>query len=153
MEQWASDFENWEVCDSFSMRFFTAGPWVDQKIQEWTQREATFVKRAGFVMMAAYSSTYKKAENVIFESFFPIIEREAGDDRIYVKKAVNWALREIGKRNIHLHQQATAFAERLEESALPAARWIAKDALREFRRENLAIRGYPRDRYQSSRGR
>lgn len=153
MEQWVADFENWEICDSFSMRFFTSGPFADQKIMEWTQREATFVKRAGFVMMAAYSSTYKKVGNARFESFLPIIERESGDNRVYVKKAVNWALREIGKRNIDLHQQAKAFAKRLEKSTMPSARWIAKDALREFRREDLAIRGYPRGRYQISRGR
>jgi 3-methyladenine DNA glycosylase AlkD len=151
MECWVADFENWEICDAFCMKFFCGSPWVDEKLLAWTERAETFVKRAGFVMMATYSSTYKKAGNEAFEAFLPIIEREAHDERIYVKKAVNWALREIGKRNIDLYQSANTFAERLEKRKEKSAKWIAKDALREFRKPNLAIRGYPRGQYERMR--
>ncbi|MEO0338434.1 MAG: DNA alkylation repair protein [Bacteroidota bacterium] len=144
MEQWANTFENWEITDSFSMKFFTSGPHVDEKILEWTSREETFVKRAGFVMMASYSSVFKKLEDTYFEDFFPIIEREADDDRVYVKKAVNWALRNIGKRNEQLREKAIDIGERLIQRPEKSAQWIGKDACRELKNPALRLRGYPR---------
>lgn len=148
MDAWVLTFDNWEICDSFSMQFFTSSPFVDHKILEWTQREETFVKRAGFVMIASYGSVFKKASNQEILDFIPIIEAAANDPRLYVKKAVNWALRSIGKRNIDLHKLATQCAEGLLERPEASAQWIAKDALREFRKPGLSLRGFPRPTYQ-----
>ena len=148
MEEWVQHFDNWEICDSFSMKFFTSSAFVDQKIEEWTRRSATFEKRSGFVMIAAYSSVFKKAENEVFEAFYPIIEREAHDNRLYVKKAVNWALRSIGKRNIDLNKSAIGLAKKLLNRPEASAKWIAKDALKELEKSGLSIGGYPRNQYQ-----
>ena len=148
MEKWVKHFHNWEICDSFSMKFFASSPLVLNKIEEWTRREAEFEKRAGFVMIAAYGSAHKKAENEELEQFFPIILREAHDNRIYVKKAVNWALREIGKRNIDLNEKAIQIARQLLKREEIAARWIAKDALRELEKPGLSLRGFPRSQYE-----
>ena len=144
MEKWAATFENWEITDSFSMKFFTSGPFVDEKMLEWTAREETFIKRAGFVMMASYSSVFKKLEDAYFEDFFPIMEREAHDDRIYVKKAINWALRNVGKRNESLRKKAIKVGERLIQRPEKSAQWIGKDACRELNNPNLKLRNYPR---------
>ena len=148
MEDWVQAFDNWEICDSFSMKFFTSSPFVDQKIAEWTQREETFVKRAGFVMIAAYGSVFKQAANSEITAFLPLIKEAADDERLYVKKAVNWALRSIGKRNIDLHEIATACAKELLARPEASAQWIAKDALREFQKPGLSLRGFPRPTYQ-----
>ena len=148
MEEWVRHFNNWEICDSFSMKFFASSPYALQKIYAWTEREPEFEKRAGFVMIAAYGSTHKKAKNEEMEQFFPLLEREAHDNRTYVKKAVNWALREIGKRNIDLNKKAIEFAQDLLKRPEPAAQWIAKDALKELEKEDLSLRGFPRPPYQ-----
>jgi len=148
MEYWVSTFDNWEICDSFSMRFFASSPFAMEKLLDWTQREAEFEKRAGFVIMAAYSSAHKKAANEVFEDFFPIIKREAHDPRIYVKKAVNWALRSIGKRNIDLHQASILVGRDLLSRPEASAQWIAKDALRELEGPKPNILGYPRAIYR-----
>lgn len=151
LEDWVLTFDNWEICDAFSMQFFTSSSLVDQKIGEWTSRKETFVKRAGFVMIASYSSVFKQAPNEVFTAFLPIIEAAANDDRLYVKKAVNWALRSIGKRNIDLHQIAMECAKELLQGPEASAQWIAKDALREFKKPGLSIGGYPRTIYQRSK--
>ena len=149
MEKWMRTFENWEICDSFCMGLFKYSDLAIPKIQEWTLREAEFEKRAGFVVMAAYGFAYKKDGNEVFESFFPIIKREANDNRIYVKKAVNWALRNIGKRNQDLKNRAIEVANEILEMDTPSARWIAKDALRELQGEKLNVLDYPRSIYRT----
>jgi len=148
MEKWTATFENWEICDSFSMGIYAKSSFAVRKAIEWSGREAEFEKRAAFAIMAAYCMADKKADNAIFESFFPIIIREAKDERIYVKKAVNWALRNIGKRNIDLHRRASEVAREILDLDNKTAKWIAKDALREFEKKGLSVMGYPRSIYQ-----
>ena len=103
-----------------------------QKAIEWSRRDQEFVKRAGFALMAYLAVHDKKAADDAFEPFLPIIAREAGDGRNFVKKAVNWALRQIGKRSRHLNERAIATAHAIQQLDAPAARWIAADALREL---------------------
>lgn len=148
MEQWVKTFENWEICDSFSMRLFAESTFAVPKIKEWSEREPEFEKRAAFAMIAGFCMANKDADNEVFRQFFPLLLREAKDDRIYVKKAVNWALRNIGKRNVDLHQEAIAIAEQMLELQDKTANWIAKDALREFRKEKLRMSDYPRSIYR-----
>lgn len=150
MEKWVKTFENWEVCDSFCMGLFAKGPLALPKILEWTQREKEFEKRAGFATMAAYCMADKKAGNEVYESFFPIIVGAANDDRLYVKKAVNWALRSIGKRNRDLHYSALEVSREILELESKAAKWIAKDAIRQLSLETVNVLDYPRHIYRKS---
>lgn len=148
MEKWVKTFENWEICDSFCMGLFSKSKYALPKILEWTKREPTFQKRAGFTIIAAYCMADKISENELFEQFFPIIIREAHDDRIYVKKAVNWALRNIGKRNIDLNKTAIEVAKKMLDSKSSSAKWIAKNALNELEKENIRMSDYPRNKYR-----
>ena len=150
MEKWVVTFENWEICDSFSMTLFARSPLALQKIYEWSHRKSEFEKRAAFATMAAYCMADKKAENSVYEKFFPILLREATDERLYVKKAVNWALRSIGKRNPDLNKAAVATAIQISEENISnkAAQWIAKDAIRELTGEKVNILDYPRAIYR-----
>ncbi len=132
MERWVSDFDSWDVCDQVCSNLFDRTPYAYQKAFEWSEREEEFVKRAGFVLMAALSVHDKKAPDERFLAFLPVIIREASDERNYVRKAVNWALRQIGKRNRSLNQSAIQTAQEISQMNSPAARWIAKDALREL---------------------
>ena len=147
-EKWVQDFENWEICDSFCMGLVAKSPLAISKILDWTVRTKEFEKRAGFTTIAAYCMADKKAANEVYEAFFPIIKKAATDDRIYVKKAVNWALRSIGKRNIDLNKAAIIVAKELLLLDSKAAQWIAKDALRELEKEGLNILDYPRAIYR-----
>jgi len=149
LEKWVKTFENWEICDSFCMGLVAKSNFALAKILEWTLRTPEFEKRAGFTIMASYCMADKHAENAIFEQFLPIIIREAHDDRIYVKKAVNWALRNIGKRNIDLQQHAIAVANEILQQESKSAKWIAKDALRELQKENARTSDYPRHIYRN----
>lgn len=151
MNRWVADFESWEICDSFCMGFFAKSQYALPKAREWSTAESEFVKRAGFVIMAAYGFADKKADNAVFEAFFHPIEREADDDRIYVKKAVNWALRNIGKRNIDLHQKAIAVAKQLLMTDSKSAKWIASNALSELEKSDVNILDYPRHLYKLSK--
>lgn len=148
MEKWVVTFENWEITDSFCMGLFAKCEHAVTKIMEWTKRKPEFEKRSGFTIMAAYCMADKKAGNEIYESFLPIIKREATDDRIYVKKAVNWALRSIGKRNIDLNKKAIAVAKEILEIENKAAQWIAKDAIKELEGDTVNILDYPRSIYR-----
>lgn len=148
MEKWVRTFENWEVCDSFCMALFSKSKFALAKIIDWTERKPEFEKRAGFATMAAYCMADKKSDNELFFQFFPMILREATDERLYVKKAVNWALRNIGKRNIDLNRKAIQVANQLLQSDNPSAKWIAKDALKELEKENVRISDYPRNIYR-----
>ncbi len=148
MEKWVSTFENWEICDSFCMGFFANSKYALKKAHEWSCRNEEYVKRAGFVLMASYGFADKSAANSVFEGFFPAIKRESRDDRIYVKKAVNWALRNIGKRNVDLRLKAISEAEELLKKGSAAATWIARDALRELEKPDVKILDYPRNIYR-----
>jgi 3-methyladenine DNA glycosylase AlkD len=132
MKSWARDFADWEVCDQCCSNLFGKTPFARQFAVEWSAAEPEFVKRAGFVLMAHAASADKHAEDATFGPFFAIIMREAGDRRNYVCKAVNWALRQIGKRNRALNQRAVTVARALAESEDKVARWVGADALREL---------------------
>jgi len=140
MERWALDFDSWDVCDQVCSSLFDRTPFAYQKALEWSAREEEFVKRAGFVLMAALSVHDKKAPDERFEQFFPVILREATDERNFVKKAVNWALRQIGKRSRDLNELAIKTAQQVRQIDSPAARWIASDALRELTGEKVQKR-------------
>lgn len=132
IDSWTKDFTTWDVCDQVCGNLFDRTPYVIDKAVEFSTREEEFVKRAGFVLMAEYAVHDKKAANDVFINFLPIIEREAWDERNFVKKAVNWALRQIGKRNSMLRPLAIQCAERILLQNSKAAKWIASDALREL---------------------
>lgn len=148
MEKWVATFENWEICDSFCMGFFAQSKYALLKTEEWSKRDEEFIKRASFTIMASYGFADKKASNMVFERFLEIIQREVYDDRIYVKKAVNWALRNIGKRNIDLNKKAIITANKILKNPSKSAQWIAKNALKELEQENPKILDYPRDIYR-----
>ncbi|MGB1204497.1 MAG: DNA alkylation repair protein [Chitinophagales bacterium] len=148
MEKWVQTFENWEVCDSFSMGLFAKSEFAVAKINEWYLRPAEFEKRAAFATMAAYCMADKKAENEVFEQFFALIKQAATDERQYVKKAVNWALRNIGKRNVDLHKMALVQAHEILELDSKAAKWIARDAIRQLTKKKVNILDYPRVVYR-----
>src|SRR3990170_4919512 len=130
MEQWVKDFDSWDVCDQCCSNLFDKTNFAHQKAAEWSRRREEFVKRAGFVLMAALSVHDKKAKDEAFMKFLPIIKRESTDDRNFVRKAVNWALRQIGKRNATLNRAAIETAEEIQKIESKSAKWIASDALR-----------------------
>lgn len=132
MEKWVKAFDYWEICDQCCMNLFEKTGFAYQKAIEWSSNEEEFIKRAGFVLMARLAVSDKKAEDKLFEGFLPIIEREAGDNRNFVKKAVNWALRQIGKRNPNLNKKAIEAAKKMQKVDSKSARWIASDAIREL---------------------
>jgi 3-methyladenine DNA glycosylase AlkD len=140
MNAWVRQFDNWGVCDACCCVLFDKTPFAWDKAIEWPQRKEEFVKRAGFVLMAALAIHDKKAPDKNFLPFFNIIRRHADDERNFVKKAVNWALRQIGKRNIPLNKKAIVVAEEIRKMDLPAARWIAADALRELTNKKVQAR-------------
>ncbi len=148
-DKWVAVFDNWEICDSFSMGIFAKSSLAAPIILSYVQREPEFEKRAAFATMAAYCMADKKADNEVFQPFFTMIEQAATDERLYVKKAVNWALRNIGKRNVDLRKDAIASAERILAMDTKASRWIAQDALKELNKEGLRISDYPRSIYRS----
>ncbi len=132
MERWVKNFDSWDVCDQVS-GLFEMTPFARRKIRTWAVDDREFVKRAAFAIIAGLAVHDKTAGDQDFEQFFPIIMRAATDDRNFVKKAVNWALRNIGKRTRRLNRRAIAVAKEIARIDVPAARWIAADALRELR--------------------
>lgn len=132
MERWVKDFDSWDVCDQVCMNLFERMPVAYRKAIEWSKRKEEFVRRAGFALMACLAWHDKAAKNDAFLKFMPAIKRGATDDRNYVRKAVNWALRNIGKRNRALNRAAIQIAREIQQMDSQAARWIANDALREL---------------------
>jgi len=132
IDNWTKDFSSWDICDQACGNLFDRTPYAIDKALAYSKHEAEFVKRCGFVLMATLAVHDKKSGNAVFTQFFPVIEREAWDQRNFVKKAVNWALRQIGKRNQTLHALAIQCAERILLQESKAAKWIATDALREL---------------------
>ena len=137
LERWVIEFDSWDVCDQCCNRLIRKTEFARQKSLDWARRPEEFVKRAGFVLMAVLAVHEKKAADKQFDPFFRLIRQEAVDGRNFVKKAVNWALRQIGKRNIRLNQKAIAVAEEIGRIDSKAARWVAQDALRELRSDNV----------------
>jgi 3-methyladenine DNA glycosylase AlkD len=140
MERWAADFNSWAVCDAACSILFDKTPYAWDKAVEWIQRKPEYVKRAGFVLMAALAVHDKKAADERFEAFLPLLVEHATDERNFAKKAVNWALRQIGKRNRRLNSLAIRTAERIRRIDSKAARWIASDALRELTCDKVQAR-------------
>lgn len=134
MDRWAKSFENWADCDTACFHLFDKTPHAWRKIEQWAGRKEEFVKRAAFALLASVALHDKQAADDPFLRGLELIEREATDDRNFVKKAVNWALRGIGRRNPQLNKAATAVARRLAASEDVAARWVGKDALRALAR-------------------
>ena len=132
LEQWVREFDNWAVCDGCCANLFDKTVFARKKGVEWSRRKREFEKRAAFTLMAALAVHDKKAADKEFLSFLPIIKREADDERNFVKKAVNWALRQIGKRNLALNKMAIQTAKEIQRLDSKSARWIAADALREL---------------------
>jgi 3-methyladenine DNA glycosylase AlkD len=132
MDRWARDFNSWAVCDAACGCLFDKTSYAWSKAIEWTRREEEYVKRAGFVLMASLAVHDKKAPDEWFERFLPCIKQQANDDRNFVKKAVNWALRQIGKHNRRLNKLAIQTALEVRALNTRTARWIAADALREL---------------------
>ncbi|MFH1586632.1 MAG: DNA alkylation repair protein [Candidatus Diapherotrites archaeon] len=140
MEKWVRDFDSWDIVDQCCSNLFDKTEFAYAKAFEWSERGEEFVKRAGFVLMATLSVHDKEAGDKKFEKFFPVIKREATDERNFVKKAVNWALRQIGKRNLALNKKAVKVGKEISEIDSKAARWIAADALRELESEKVLER-------------
>lgn len=140
LERWVKDFDSWDLCDQCCNRLFSKKAFGRQKAMAWSQRPEEFVRRAGFVLMAVLAVHDKKATDRQFDPFFKQIRKAASDERNFVKKAVNWALRQIGKRNLALNRKAIAVAEEIRQLESKAARWVANDALRELRNEKIQQR-------------
>ena len=139
-ERWALEFDSWDLCDQCCNNLFRITATAYQKAIDWSTRDEEFVKRAGFVLMAALAVHDKGAPDHVFERFLSIIRRESTDNRNFVKKAVNWALRQIGKRNRYLNARAIAIAEEIRALDSTTAHWIASNALRELTGEKVQQR-------------
>jgi len=140
MEDWAKGINSWDVCDQVCMNLFEKNQLAWKKIADWSQREEEFVKRTAFSLIACLAWHDKKASDARFIELLPIIIRGATDERNFVKKAVNWALRNIGKRNIKLNEAAINTAKEIQRLDSKAARWIASDAIRELESESIQKR-------------
>jgi 3-methyladenine DNA glycosylase AlkD len=140
LEAWVKDFDSWDVCDQVCMNLFDRVPLAWQKVGDWSQREEEFVKRAAYTLIACLAWHDKEAGDEKFVALLPVIVKGATDERNFVKKAVNWALRHIGKRNPNLNKLAIKTAEEIQKIDSRAARWIAADALRELTSEAVQKR-------------
>lgn len=143
MEKWASEFDSWDVVDQTCGNLFDKTEFAIRKAHEWSGRQEEFVKRAGFVLMAELAVHDGRAKNQTFLDFLPLIEREASDDRNFVKKAVNWALRQIGKRNLLLNRAAIETCKKIQLLDSRPSTWISADALRELRSATVQTRPRP----------
>lgn len=132
MNRWVRDFDNWAVCDSCCSVLFDKTPFAQRQAVFWSRRREEFVRRAGFVLMATLAVHDKSLPDTAFVKFFPLIKKGSDDERNFVMKAVNWALRQIGKRNVSLNRKATILARGIARRNSRPARWIAFDALREL---------------------
>ena len=132
MEEWVKGINSWDVCDQVCDNLFEKNQLAWKKIVDWSEREEEFVKRTAFSLIACLAWHDKKASDEKFIELLPIIIREATDERNFVKKAVNWALRNIGKRNLNLNRAAINAAKEIQRLDSKAARWVAADAIREL---------------------
>ena len=138
-DAWVAEIDSWDVCDGLSA-LWASTPFAVRKVRDWAGRDEEFVKRSAFAVMCALTVHDKKMPDDVFLSFLELVEREASDERNFVKKAVNWALRQIGKRDAVLNAAAVEVATRLRDSGSRAARWVASDALRELQRDPVRVR-------------
>ena len=140
MECWVKGINSWDVCDQVCMNLFEKTPLAWKKILDWSEREEEFVKRTAFALIACLAWHNKEAEDEKFIELFPVIKRGATDERNFVKKAVSWALRNIGKRNTNLNKSAIKVAKEIQRIDSKTARWIASGAIRELESEAVQRR-------------
>jgi 3-methyladenine DNA glycosylase AlkD len=140
MDRWRRDFDSWAICDTVCFHLFDRTPHAYKKVRQWTRGRPEFEKRAAFALLWSLAAHDKQAGDEPFVQGLSLIEEAAQDERNFVKKAVNMALRAIGKRNLALHAAALATAERLANSTDAAARWVGKDAMRELRGPSVIAR-------------
>jgi 3-methyladenine DNA glycosylase AlkD len=132
MDSWTADFDSWDVCDQVCGNLYSKSPLAVEKAMSWSKSEHEFVKRAGFALMAYLAVHGKKVPDTVFIQFLEIIESSADDDKNFVRKAIKWALRQIGKRSTALYQPALEESRRLVLSADKTARWVGSDAVKEL---------------------
>lgn len=140
MDRWSRDFDSWAICDTACFHLFDRTPLAWKKAREWSVSPHEFVRRAAFALMASLVAHDKEARDAQFLALLPLIEKGANDERNFVKKAVNWALRAIGKHSLALNAASLTIAKRLATSRNAAARWVGKDALRELASANVRSR-------------
>lgn len=140
MDGWARDFDNWAICDTLCFALFDRSPHAWRRAQAWSTRRDEFVKRAAFALVASMALHHKNSDDAPFHASLDWIERASDDERNFVKKGVNWALRSIGRRNAALNRDAVALARRLAASSQAHTRWIGKDALRELTNAKTTVR-------------
>jgi len=140
MEEWVKGINSWDICDQVCMNLFEKNHLAWKKIVDWSEREEEFVKRTAFSLIACLAWHDKKASDEKFIELLPVIIRESTDERNFVKKAVNWALRNIGKRNLNLNEAAINTAKEIQRLDSKAARWIATGAIRELESESIQKR-------------
>jgi 3-methyladenine DNA glycosylase AlkD len=140
MDEWVKDFNSWDLCDQCCNNLFGRTKWAHQKIFEWSASHSEFIKRAGFVLLAVLAVHDKSTNDNEFKRYLHLLEEGATDERNFVKKAVNWALRQIGKRNKYLNYHAIKTAQKIQDQNIRSAKWIASDALRELTSEKIQLR-------------
>jgi len=140
MDAWTADFDSWDICDGCCNNLYIKTPFAWEKVPRWAAEEGEYIRRAGYVLIACLALHDKEAQDSAFTDTFPLIQTHAVDPRNFVRKAVNWALRGIGKRNLALNAAAVSFARELGNCEDTTARWIAKDALRELTSEKVLAR-------------
>ena len=137
MNSWAKDFDNWAICDGVCIHCFRDTPYAHELAAKWIKRTPEFVRRAGFTLIATLAVHDKKSSDSVFLRYLLVLKKYSTDERNYVKKAVNWALRQIGKRNVKLNAAAIKTAKEIQKSNSSSAKWIAADALREL--QNMKV--------------
>ncbi len=140
MEDWVVDINSWDICDQVCTNLFEKSPLAEKKIHDWSQREEEFVKRTAYALIACLAWHDKDAGDETFTNYFPVIVHGATDERNFVKKAVSWALRNIGKRNLKLNKAAIEAAREIQQIDAKSARWIASDVIRELESEKVQAR-------------
>jgi 3-methyladenine DNA glycosylase AlkD len=146
MDSWVADFDNWAICDSTCGTLFSYTPFAYEKVFEWSERKEEFVKRAGICLIAWLAVHDKKADDEKIAKFLPILEQKADDERNFIKKAVNWSLRQIGKRSLYLNKLAIESALRIQAQNTKSAHWIAADTLRELQNKIIQERIFNKSR-------
>lgn len=144
MNKWVKDFNSWDIVDGTCSNLFRKSPYALEKIFEWAEKKQEFIRRTGFSLIAYLAVHDKKRNDVEFLQFFPLIKKYSIDERNFVKKAVNWSLRQIGKRSPFLKEKAVELAEEIKTIDTKSARWIANDALRELKNSKTYIRNSKR---------
>lgn len=145
MDAWVADFDSWDVCDQCCMNLFRHVPYAFGKVREYAASEREFTRRAGFALLATLAADSKCTETALFADFLPLVEAHSHDLRPSIKKAVNWALRQIGKRNEGLRLAALEAARRIASSPVTAERWTGKDAVRELTDPKVVARVQRKD--------